>query len=243
MRIFSKEIGAEKRLQRRDALRARYAQPQRGFWAWGRAWVSMFFVDHGFFRYVYLNFHKVGQNAWRSAQPGPVHVRRYARKGIRTVINLRGGREFGSYPLERDACAEQGLAFEEIVLRSRGAPEIETIEDVARLFERVQYPVVFHCKSGADRAGLMSALYLLLQEQASPSEAKKQLSLRYGHIRQGKTGILDAFVEMFEQARAQDPKLDFMDWVRNDYDPDALTRSFRSNRWGSFLVDRILARE
>jgi len=212
-----------------------------------RAWASMFFVDHGFFRYLYLNRHRVGEQAWRAAQPAPHHIRRMANDGIRTVINLRGGREFGSYPLEREACEEAGINFEEIVLRSRAAPDPQTLLAVRDLLNRIEYPVLFHCKSGADRAGLMSALYLLLHEGRTIEEAKDQLSLRFGHIRQGKTGILDQFLETYERdAKAAEEAgrtLPFIDWATTQYDPEALKTAFTENRWASFFVDYVLRRE
>lgn len=207
----------------------------------------MFFVDHGFFRYFYLNRHRVGEQAWRSAQPAPHHIRQMAREGVRTVVNLRGGREFGSYPLEREACEAAGLEFEEVVLRSREPPTVETLEEVAALFDRIAYPALFHCKSGADRAGLMSALYLLLKEGRPVEEALGQLALRYGHIRQGKTGVLDHFIERFAEAqaaaRAEGRDLKLLEWAREDYDPVALRQEFRENGWASFLVDKVLRRE
>ena len=42
--------------------------------------------------------------------------------------------------------------------------------------------MVMHCKSGADRAGLMSALYLILNQDVSVDKAKNQLSLKYLHF-------------------------------------------------------------
>ena len=51
---------------------------------------------------------------------------------------------------------------------------------------------MMHCKSGADRAGLMAALYLLIAKQPA-REAVKQLTWKYGHVKQAKTGVLDAF--------------------------------------------------
>lgn len=212
-----------------------------------RAWLNMFFADHGFFRYVYLNLHRVGAQGYRAAQPAPHHFRRFTRLGIRTVVNLRGGREFGSYPLEIEACAREGLAYEEVRLRSRDAPTIETLEAVAALFERIAYPAVFHCKSGADRSGLMAALYLLIVEGATPDVAKRALSLRYGHFRIGPTGVLDAFIEAYAAdeaaARARGEALDFMTWARRDYDRDAVKASFKAREWGAFITDRVLGRE
>jgi hypothetical protein len=66
-----------------------------------------------------------------------------------------------------------------------------------------------------------------------------QLSLRYGHVRQGKTGILDAFFALYAQAA---PK-PFLDWVREDYDETALRRAYQSRPWADLLVDRVLRRE
>lgn len=236
-----------RRRARREKLRAHYEQPLTTFGRRLTAWLSMLFVDHGVFRLFYLNRHRVGRHAFRSAQPAPHHIRRMARNGVKTVINLRGGREFGSYPLEREACAAHGVAFEEVVLRSREAPTVETIESVKELLDRIERPVLFHCKSGADRAGLMAALYLLLCEDATPQEAQAQLALRYGHFRESRTGVLDAVIDAYAEAeaaaRARGETLDFMDWVRRDYDRDAVTRSFKEESWASFLVDRVLARE
>lgn len=243
----AREARQSRRLARRDARRLRFSgaltTPGRRL----SAWLDMVFVDHGFFRYVYLNRHKLSDRAYRSAQPAPHHIRAAAKDGVRTIISLRGGRELGSYPLEVEACRRHGLAFEELTLRSRAAPTVDAIEGAAALFERVEYPVLFHCKSGADRAGLMSALYMLLVEGADAETAGRQLSLRYGHIKQGKTGVLDAFIAAFAAAEraaaARGEQLDFLTWVRTDYDPAALMASFQSARWGSFLVDKVLRRE
>ena len=91
-------------------------------------------------------------------QPTPHQLAWFRRQGVRTVISLRGGREHGSWPLQREACAQQGLNLVEFVLRSREAPSKETILAAKAFFDGVQYPAVMHCKSGADRAGLGAAL-------------------------------------------------------------------------------------
>jgi protein tyrosine/serine phosphatase len=102
--------------------------------------------------------------------------------------------------------------------------------------------VLVHCKSGADRAGFMATLYLLLQEGRSLAEAKEQLSLRYGHFRFAKTGILDAFLEAY-QRDGEAKGVPFLHWVAASYDPDALQKSFRSSFWSDILVERLIRRE
>ncbi len=136
------------------------------------------------------------------------------------------------------------MAFVELRLRSREAPDVETIERVAAMFENVEYPILFHCKSGADRAGIMSALTVLLREGGTVEEASRQLSLYYGHVRQGPTGILDAFLDAFAEAEKQAGKrLDFLDWVRNDYDRYEVTVAFCASGWARWLIDKVLRRE
>ena len=206
------------------------------------SYIDMLFVDHGIFRMIYSNSHRMSAKAWRSAQPAPHQIRRFARAGVKTVINLRGPRECGSYWLERRACQRHGLKLVNYQMRSRAAPTREELWGAKRLFEEVEYPVLMHCKSGADRAGIMSVLYRHIHEGVPMEEAKRELSLRYGHIRQAHTGILDYFFERYLADNAVRP-MPFFEWVDTVYDPDELRNTFRSKGWANRIVDSILVRE
>jgi protein tyrosine/serine phosphatase len=207
-----------------------------------RAWANMLLVDHGVFRLVYLNKHRVSDRLWRSAQPAPHQLARLKAEGVRTIVNLRGGREHGSWQLQKDACDRLGLHMAEFVVRSRGAPDPATILNAKTFFERLEYPVVLHCKSGADRAGFVAALFLILHEGRPVEEALRQLSLRYGHFRFAKTGILDAFFERY-RVEGESRGLSLVDWVERVYDPEALERDFRPSFWSDLVVDRLIRRE
>ena len=204
--------------------------------------LDMLLVDHGIFRLLYLNRHRIGMRAWRSAQPAPHQIRAMTRRGLRTIINLRGERACGSYWTERDTCREHGVALVNFQVRSREAPSRETIKAARDLFERIEYPVLMHCKSGADRAGLMSVLYLHIAEQVPIEEARRQLAVCYGHFRSADTGILDFIFERYLQDNARAP-MPFMEWVETVYDPAALRQEFRSKGWANRLVDGVLRRE
>lgn len=206
------------------------------------AYFDMLFVDHGIFRYVYVNQHPLGKSAWRSAQPAPLHISRMAHKGIRTIVNLRGPRLCGSYYLERKACARLGLKLVDYQVRSRAAPSREEIRGARRLLETIEYPVLFHCKSGADRAGLMSVLYRHFRYGEPIETAKRELAARFGHFRQADTGILDYFFERYLEDNAKSP-IAFEDWVETVYDPDELKRSFKAKGWANRIVNSILRRE
>lgn len=208
----------------------------------GVTYLDMLLLDHGIFRLVYLNRHRLSANAWRSAQPAPHHFRQMFRDGVRTVVNLRGPRQCGSYWLEQRVCDRHGIKLVNFVMRSRAAPTREELRGAKALFESVEYPILMHCKSGADRAGIMSVLYRVLKEGVPIAEAKNELSLRYGHIRQAETGILDLFFERYLADNARTP-MPFWEWVETVYDPDELKRSFQSQGWANRLVDTILRRE
>lgn len=221
---------------------ARWDRPLGGPVDRAKAWAHMLFADHGIFRLVYANRARVTGELWRSSQPSPGQIARFAREGVRTVVNLRGGREHGSWPLERDACLRHGLTLVDLVLRSREAPSREALHEAARLFETLDYPAMVHCKSGADRAGLFAALYLILRHGKRVAEARGQLSPAYGHFRHAKTGILDAFLDAFERD-GEARSLSLLEWTEQVYDPETLARGFRTRMWSTLLADRLIRRE
>lgn len=211
---------------------------------WGRlrAWNGLYLADHGFLRVFWTNDRPVSPDMRRRNQPSPGQIARHAREGVKTILNLRGASNTGYYVLEREACARHGLALIDFRAFSREAPSKEMLFAARDLFKSIEYPAVMHCKSGADRAGLMSALYLVVHEGAGVDDALGHLSLRYGHIKSGKTGILDAFFERYRTDAAQ-TQIAFFDWVENVYDPELLKQNFKPTALGDFLVDAVLRRE
>ena len=211
---------------------------------WMRAFLDMWFVDHGILRAVYCNIHKVSDDVWRSAQPSPRRLRWAQRQGIRTILNLRGRRDnCGSYVLERAACERLGLVLVDFPIRSRSPLDRETLRAAVRVFDEIEYPVLIHCKAGADRAGFMATLYLFTRRGVPLKDAmKKHLSLAYGHIRQAKTGVIDFFYERYLEADAAAP-ISFLDWVDTQYDRDELNRAFKESWLYGILVNYILRRE
>lgn len=205
-------------------------------------YLDMLVLDHLFVRLAFPNRHRLAPDAWRAAQPLPHQIRDLARRGVRTIVNLRGPAETSTYALETAACREAGIELVDFRIRSRAAPTRAEVLAARDLFGRVTYPMLMHCKSGADRVGLMSALYLHTRHGVPISEARRQLSLRYGHIRQADTGILDHFFEAYLADAAETP-IAFYEWVATVYDPAEVTRRVHSSRWANRIVDKIFRRE
>jgi protein tyrosine/serine phosphatase len=207
-----------------------------------RAWNDSLFVDHAVFRLVWTNFHEVVPGkVYRCNHPTPARLRRAARLlGLRTLVNLRGHRRCGSDALSRDAARRLGLAHVDMAFESRGAPHRDRILRFAGLYQSLAFPMLMHCKSGADRAGLASGLVVLF-EGGTAQQALAQLSWRYGHFRRSRTGILDAFFLRY-QAEAEG-RLPFLTWVETEYDEARLKQDFTASALSSFLNDQVLGRE
>lgn len=214
-----------------------------------RARREFLFADHAIIRMAFDNSHEIAPGVWRSYQPSPARLEQWAARGVKTVVNLRGPRPSAALFLEEEACARLGLRLENFRVYSREAPTVEILQGARDLFARLDYPALFHCKSGADRVGVMSALYLFFTGKAPLDQALGQLSLRYGHVKQGKTGVIDAAFERYlAHARAGQIALDDVDaffaWAGSDaYDPVAIKREFLGSWWGNFLTERVLRRE
>lgn len=208
-----------------------------------RARYDLTWGDHGFLRKRFRNLHQISPEMYRANQPSPEHIAGYARDlGLKTIINLRGKSPKGYYLLEKEACEANGIELVDFQVFSRDTPTRETFAGARDLFNSIAYPALMHCKSGADRAGLASVLYMHFRQGLTIREAKEQLSFKYLHIRAGKTGILDfVFDRYLEQG---EPKgLSFIDWIDSEYDREALKTLFLEGRKNKINYDELLRRE
>jgi protein tyrosine/serine phosphatase len=197
--------------------------------------------DHAYLRLRFTNAHWISDELVRTNQPWPFQLAYWKRRGIKTIVNLRGGFDASFHALEKDACQRLGLTMVDFTITSREVPSRERVLGAKQLFEEIEYPALMHCKSGADRAGVMGVFYMHFRKGLPIEEAIAQLSLRYLHVRQGKTGVLDYFLERY---LAEANGRTFEEWVMSpDYDPVEMKATFRANMWGSLLTERVLRRE
>ena len=208
-----------------------------------RAYWDFMWGDHAFLRLGFSNAHWIGPDMIRANQPWPFQLKWWARRGLKTVINLRGGFDGAFYALEKDACERYGLRMVDAVMYSREIPSRERMMAAQELFQTIEYPALMHCKSGADRAGVMSVLYRHFHLGEPIREAVRELGFRTLHVRQGKTGVLDYMFERY-LADAEPKGIAFMDWVMSDaYDPVGMKKDFQAAWWGTLLNDKLLRRE
>jgi protein tyrosine/serine phosphatase len=209
-----------------------------------RAYLDYLWKDHAYLRLGFQNAHWVSPELIRTNQPWPFQLRWWRERGVKTVINLRGGGYPTSfYLLEKDACARLGLNLVDFAIASREAPSKAQVAGAKALFDTVEYPAVMHCKSGADRAGIMSVLYAHYRLGLPLREAMCELHFRTLHVKHGAVGVLGYTFERY-LAKGEPEGLSFFDWVeRPEYDPKQIRADFKADWWGSLLSERLLRRE
>ncbi len=131
------------------------------------------------------NFHTViPHQLYRSAQPTPSELRSDIRDyGIRTVINLRGPNPNKAWYRDEVAVTkEAGATHIDFRMSARHILGPERAEKLIAIMRAAQKPILVHCEGGADRSGLISAIYVGEIAHEGEHAAESQLSLFYGHI-------------------------------------------------------------
>lgn len=142
------------------------------------------------------NIHEVEPGrVYRSGQLWPSQLASLIHdKGIRTVINLRGenpGRDW--YDDEVRVTTAAGVRHISLPLSANAEPSEALLDRLITTLGTAEQPMLIHCEAGADRSGLASALYKLINKGEDPVEADRQLSFRYGHFPwlMSRTGAMD----------------------------------------------------
>jgi protein tyrosine phosphatase (PTP) superfamily phosphohydrolase (DUF442 family) len=208
------------------------------------AHLDAWFVDHEILRTIYRNFYKLSANAFRSNHPSPAFIKKINHEyAIKTIISMRRADSTGQYRLEKKSCDQLGITLINHPMSSRSFPDVENILKAKKILETAEYPILIHCKSGADRAGMMSVFYKHFILQQPIQEALSELSMKYGHFRWADTGKLDVFFEDFLKFEQQNPQITFTQWLQEHYDKPKLNAQFHAEGWANIVVNKILRRE
>ncbi len=208
------------------------------------AHLEAWFVDHEILRVLYRNFYKLSNDAFRSNHPSPAFIKKLKKANhVKTIISMRRADSTGQYRLEKQACDDIGITLINHPMSSRSFPDANKIMQAKSILENADYPILIHCKSGADRAGMMSVFYKHFILKQPIKQALSELSMKYGHFRWADTGKLDVFFEDFLQFEQQNPNISFTEWVQEHYDKPKLNEEFHAEGWANLVVNKILRRE
>jgi protein tyrosine/serine phosphatase len=134
---------------------------------------------------VHHNFHVVSPGIiYRSAQmSGDALAATIREHGIKSVLNLRGAADGEAwYSAEVTTSARFGVVHFDFPLSATRELKDSDMDEILDTIDHAPKPMLIHCKSGADRTGLVGALYLYSIEGKSAADADRQLNPFYGHL-------------------------------------------------------------
>jgi protein tyrosine/serine phosphatase len=115
------------------------------------------------------NFHRVSPVYYRGAQPTAEGMRQLEAMGVKTVINLR------AFHSDRSLLAGTHLGYEEIRTKPWHAEEQDVVKFLRIVTDPKRQPVFVHCEHGADRTGMMTAIYRMVVEGWSKDDAVNEM--------------------------------------------------------------------
>jgi protein tyrosine/serine phosphatase len=187
-----------------------------GIWRWAdraaRILAALVLAAIGYAGHCWVtgNLHVVEPGrAFRSGQPSPEQLANWqARYGIVNVLNLRGANPGADwYEAEKTAATALGLTLIDYGISAKRDLMPAQVESILGILDGLTGPTLIHCRSGVDRTGIVSALYLAHVAKAGEFAAELQLSPIYGHV----PLRLSPFYAMDRSFEAAEPRLGFLD--------------------------------
>ncbi|MCA0132742.1 phosphatase domain-containing putative toxin [Winogradskyella alexanderae] len=120
-------------------------------------------VESDFFK----NLYQINEWYYRSEQPSKKGFAELEEAGVKTIINLRRLKD------DRRKARNTNLQLEHIPLKTKVITENDIIEVLKRI-DDAKKPVLVHCWHGSDRTGIITAVYRIVFENWTKSQAIKE---------------------------------------------------------------------
>jgi protein tyrosine/serine phosphatase len=131
------------------------------------------------------NFRRVADGLYRGGQPTEVGLQELVQLKIKTVVNLRDNDDRAR--AEETAAVAAGLRYFNLPLSNFHKPGNERVAEILSIINApANQPVFVHCKRGADRTGVIIAIYRIERDGWTSEQAKKeaeQFGLGFWQIR------------------------------------------------------------
>lgn len=116
------------------------------------------------------NLHKVSEDVYRGAQPTAEGMQALKDLGVKTIINLR------SLHSDRDEIGEIDLDYEHIPMLAFFPSDDEILHVLDLMTDETRTPAFVHCMHGADRTGVVSAMYRIIIQDWPKDEAIREMT-------------------------------------------------------------------
>jgi len=115
------------------------------------------------------NLHKINDSLYRSAQPTEEGMKNLEKMGIKTIINLR------AFHSDKNKLKGTGLLNNELSVKTWHIEDEDVIRVLKIISKKENGPFLIHCQHGADRTGVMSAMYRIVVQGWSKDEAISEM--------------------------------------------------------------------
>ena len=120
------------------------------------------------------NFHAVADGIFRGGNPSIKGLKALSEQGFKTVLSFRWRKTPVS--LERAYVEELGMKFKHIPLNYWSLPNQQQVDTFLEIIDdRRNYPIFVHCFHGADRTGLLMAIYRIVRCGWTFDEAYREM--------------------------------------------------------------------
>jgi len=120
------------------------------------------------------NLQIVNDQILRGGQPSDDGFKNLAKRGVKTVVDLRWTDEH-SIAHEKQVVEADGMRFVSIPMKGIGAPTQEQVSKaLSVLQESGNWPVFIHCRRGSDRTGTVLACYRIAHDHWKNQKALEE---------------------------------------------------------------------
>lgn len=121
------------------------------------------------------NLYRVDEGVYRSAQPSALGMKNLASEGFKTIVNLR------LFHSDTDEAEGTGLRLVRVPMKAWAPDEQRAAQFFSIVSDPSNRPVLFHCWHGADRTGVMGALYrVVVQGWTKEAAIEEMVNGGYG---------------------------------------------------------------
>jgi protein tyrosine/serine phosphatase len=148
------------------------------------------------------NFGRIDRRLYRGAQPTPAGFAALKAMGIETVVRLSLGEEGSA--AERTQVESLGMTFVNLPWSTARIPGTDVVVPFLKLMrDNPDRRIFVHCKAGADRTGVMVAVYRITFNRWTPSQAIEEM--KAFHYRYLFLPHLQGYVERFPERLSTEP--------------------------------------
>jgi len=169
--------------------------------------------------YIFItdNVHTVIQGQiYRSGQQSVAELTQFIeQKHIRSVLNLRGFSWQPWFAKEKQTAAKLKVNYYSIHISPHDFPPLDRLKNISQIILTAPKPLLIHCKNGADRTGFASALALIVLQNASFQQAKKQYSWLYLAVSPSSVGklLFPRYQNWLQENNQASSKKAFLAWL------------------------------